>query len=243
MSVEKALLEGIHRDPDDDTPRLVYADWLEEYGEEETWNRAHFIRCQVERAMLKPESPRWRELLRAEAPLRNRYGAAWWGRLPKLSDVAYLTFDRGFVPGAHVGARFNVGINLELLFQATPIQRLILHDTGQAFLEELLRSPLVTRLTHLELALYADGDDGVLAVASCPFLGRLRSLVLDTVRRTGTSFRIGDEGANALARSPHLAKLQHLRLYPHSISSRGRDALIARFGEAALSLSAHSGKR
>ncbi len=44
-SNREQLLRGVLNDPFDDAPRLVYADWLEEGGEEE---RAEFIRVQVE---------------------------------------------------------------------------------------------------------------------------------------------------------------------------------------------------
>jgi uncharacterized protein (TIGR02996 family) len=43
MDPADGFLDAICADPDDDTPRLVYADWLEEHGEPE---RAEFIRCQ-----------------------------------------------------------------------------------------------------------------------------------------------------------------------------------------------------
>lgn len=42
-----ALLAGVLADPADDTARLVYADWLQEQGEQE---RAEFVRVQVELA-------------------------------------------------------------------------------------------------------------------------------------------------------------------------------------------------
>jgi uncharacterized protein (TIGR02996 family) len=42
----RALLRGILEQPDDDTARLVFADWLEEKGGEPKW--AQFIRCQIE---------------------------------------------------------------------------------------------------------------------------------------------------------------------------------------------------
>jgi len=38
---ERALIQAIIAAPDDDLPRLVYADWLEEHGRPE---RAEFIR-------------------------------------------------------------------------------------------------------------------------------------------------------------------------------------------------------
>ena len=40
-----AILAAVCAAPDDDTPRLVYADWLQEQGEEA---RAEFIRVQCE---------------------------------------------------------------------------------------------------------------------------------------------------------------------------------------------------
>lgn len=53
MSDEAALLAAIIAHPDEDTHRLVYADWLQENGRED---RAEFIRVQVELASLpEPE--------------------------------------------------------------------------------------------------------------------------------------------------------------------------------------------
>lgn len=45
LTQEQAFLRAICEDPFDDTPRLIYADWLEENGRAE---RAEFIRVQVE---------------------------------------------------------------------------------------------------------------------------------------------------------------------------------------------------
>src|SRR5262245_15204849 len=47
MSDRKALLRGVIDEPDDDTPRLVMADWFEENGESD---RAEFIRLQIQLA-------------------------------------------------------------------------------------------------------------------------------------------------------------------------------------------------
>ena len=47
MTEREAFLKAICDSPDDDTPRLVYADWLTEHGEE---SRAEFIRVQCELA-------------------------------------------------------------------------------------------------------------------------------------------------------------------------------------------------
>src|SRR5947208_2588940 len=47
MSDEAALLAAIRANPDEDTPRLVYADWLDE---NEQAPRAEFIRLQIQLA-------------------------------------------------------------------------------------------------------------------------------------------------------------------------------------------------
>lgn len=44
MTDRDALLRSILEHPQEDLPRLVYADWLDEAGEAE---RAEFLRCQV----------------------------------------------------------------------------------------------------------------------------------------------------------------------------------------------------
>lgn len=44
-NTEAGLLDDIIANPADDVPRLIYADWLEEHGQEE---RAEFIRVQIE---------------------------------------------------------------------------------------------------------------------------------------------------------------------------------------------------
>ena len=53
MTTRDALLADILAKSDDDLPRLVYADWLEENGEPE---RANVIRCHIEAAKKHPSS-------------------------------------------------------------------------------------------------------------------------------------------------------------------------------------------
>ena len=67
MSELRALIRACKAEPDDDAPRLILADWLEEHGEGE---RAAFIRAQIARpddASIQPnldwagEWKRWAE--------------------------------------------------------------------------------------------------------------------------------------------------------------------------------------
>lgn len=95
MSDRDALLNAICAQPDEDTPRLVFADYLEEHDEPA---RAAFIRDQVQLALAEPWAPfavkcRWR------AP-GVVSGAAFRKELPRLEgsavEWAVDPFRRGF---------------------------------------------------------------------------------------------------------------------------------------------------
>lgn len=59
LSQHEAFLRAIYDDPDDDTPRLVYADFLEENGDPD---RAAFIRYACELALSDETDLRWVQL-------------------------------------------------------------------------------------------------------------------------------------------------------------------------------------
>jgi uncharacterized protein (TIGR02996 family) len=90
----------------------------------------------------------------------------------------------------------------------------------------------LTRSTHLAglTTLILGGSDDLGDAAAAAFadagcrLSNLRRLHL-------ANGLIGDEGARALARSPHLAGLEHLDFAGNPITRAGRRALVARFGE------------
>src|SRR5262245_43690768 len=79
MSTEAALIAAIAADPAEDTPRLVYADFLEERGSESDTARARFIRAQVElaRPAKRGDGPRRKELRALVEQLHKQYAAAW----------------------------------------------------------------------------------------------------------------------------------------------------------------------
>src|SRR3954468_10687525 len=98
MTEREALLAGVCANPDDDTPRLVFADWLQENGEEE---RAEFIRVQVASEQL-PLSNRARQpYFVRERELLDLHEDQWRA---ELSDAFYgQPFIRGFVESAQIG--------------------------------------------------------------------------------------------------------------------------------------------
>jgi uncharacterized protein (TIGR02996 family) len=93
MSEEAALLRAIYANPDDDTPRLVYADWLDEHGQPE---RAEFIRVQVELARTECEESHQRLEERADE-LHEAHCEEWTKGLGKFNEERItIEFDRGF---------------------------------------------------------------------------------------------------------------------------------------------------
>ncbi len=88
------LLKAVVARPEDDLPRLVAADWLEERGETE---RAEFIRLQIERGRNDRPELAWRESALQNNPL---LGPLW--ALEACPNLVRLTF--GSESGSHVRA-------------------------------------------------------------------------------------------------------------------------------------------
>src|SRR5438477_5170948 len=88
---DDAFLQVVLDRPDDDAPRLVYADWLEERGDP----RGEFIRVQCELARLPADDPRRPELEGREKALLDAHRDAWLAPLRGLG--ADVEFRRGFV--------------------------------------------------------------------------------------------------------------------------------------------------
>src|SRR5206468_25941 len=81
--------------PDDDAPRLVYSDWLEEHGDEDDRRRAEFIRVQIELARLDEDDPRRLALANREAALLDTHRDVWVRELPAWARKR-VKFQRGF---------------------------------------------------------------------------------------------------------------------------------------------------
>jgi uncharacterized protein (TIGR02996 family) len=99
----RALFAAVCEQPGDDAPRLVLADWLEEYGGPAAADRADFIRVQVELTKLPARDPRRYELRARERALLTAHEPEWLRPLTGLVSTA--EFRRGFVDRVQVGAR------------------------------------------------------------------------------------------------------------------------------------------
>ena len=94
MTHADAFLQDILAHPDDDAPRLIFADWLEEQGDAAGVARAEFIRVQC--ALAGPLPPERRaELMRREQQILNEWGKEWVRPIRRL--VRSWEFHRGFI--------------------------------------------------------------------------------------------------------------------------------------------------
>ena len=119
MSDEAALLKAIYANSDDDTPRLVYADWLDEHDQPE---RAEFIRVECQAARADRGSPDYPQLLRRSGQLLARHAARWFGPLATDEIVERVLTRRGFVDSAVLTADA-FAAHADTLFAHAPLLR------------------------------------------------------------------------------------------------------------------------
>jgi uncharacterized protein (TIGR02996 family) len=153
MAEHPGFLQAVIEAPDDDAPRLIYADWLEDHGDPE---RAEFIRLQCRPdprragragALLGAHHPRWLAPL-LELGLKERpFRAA-------LSPGCEFTFTRGFVSEittfGRVTARSLLGA-IGLVLSRTPLDSLVFKGYKPPELRRLLDGPVLARLRELTL--------------------------------------------------------------------------------------------
>jgi uncharacterized protein (TIGR02996 family) len=100
-SDERAFLDAICEQPDDDTSRLVYADWLAEHDDPD---RGEFIRVQIELDRTPPteeaDERRRAVLFARRDELLKRHKAAWLAPFTPFAKE----FERGFVRAVEVPA-------------------------------------------------------------------------------------------------------------------------------------------
>jgi len=228
MSPE-AFLRTIYENPEDDAPRLSYADWLDEHGQTD---RADFIRVQLELARLAEDHPRQPELLRREETLLAAHRAEWLGELLQLASDEWWPecwmFHRGLraldLYFNHIGDEGLRALASAPHLASLKVLKLNANDIGDGGACALASSPHLAALTELNLDGGAIGDEGARALAAAPHLATLAELDL-------CEHAIGDAGARALAASPHLAALSKLHLQENAITTQGKAALRARFGD------------
>jgi uncharacterized protein (TIGR02996 family) len=238
MPDEDAFLRAVIDNPEDDLPRLVYADWLDEHGDPE---RAEFVRVQCAMArppMSKADFERW---FSRSQELLSVHRERWLGPLAEF--VEWSWFRRGFVYTITLNAAALLA-RAEAIWRTAPIQRVVLKNawevtdrlatcvhlgrlTGLSLdnnrlaadeVDTLLTSPYLARLQTLDLGGNLFGTETVVRLSNTPALSGLRELDL-------SHNDVGARGVTALHQSPYLQGLARLKLNGAAIGARGVAAL------------------
>jgi uncharacterized protein (TIGR02996 family) len=214
-TLDSLLIESRLR-PDDDLPRLVLADWLEENGKEADLARAEFIRiqCQLPRAKGRARSDlEWRE-----RSLWWKHVEAWLG--PIYDACTGFSFRRGLTAIDLDGEQL-LDMDLDALF-ACPhwawVERVRLNNPSERVFAHFLQSRAVShlRVLHIEGGQLLTGENHTLA--ECRQLELLNELVL---RRVGMS----EQGTAVLASCPSLTGLTALDIGDNRLSSAALEFL------------------
>lgn len=119
MTEGDALYQSILEYPEDDAPRLIYSDWLEEQGDTQ---RAAFIRVQCELARSEPFSPAYRRLF---AKSRRLFKPEWAQTLK--GKILHAEMHRGFIRKVTMYSKRFV-MEASEIFDREPIQEVKFAD-------------------------------------------------------------------------------------------------------------------
>ncbi|MBM3982013.1 MAG: TIGR02996 domain-containing protein [Planctomycetes bacterium] len=215
MSDENALLRAIGAHPDEDTPRLAYADWLDEHDQPE---RAAFVRGQIEYTQLKDDSPRRREVAFRCRQLLDAHENDWLAAHPFGRDWHWA---RGFVESFTSTPEALHGADADL-FDTHPFRRLWLWElNGDAAGVHLI--PAGNRLAALDLIGNRLNTNALKKLAKAAHLPHLREL--------GLMFNaLRDTAIPVLCGEPFFQRLDVLRLGANPFTDEGRARLRTHFG-------------
>jgi len=206
-----AFLRDIKANPNDNTPRLILADWLEEHGDAVRAARGEFLRLQC-----LPAQPSNQE---RQTELLRRFEPAWLGPLAPLTHSR--SWHRGLLH-LEIPASVLLDGSSELVQSEAFawVEGVTFRNLDVESISRLAASPWLAWLNLLDLGYNVFGDAGARALAVSPNMTNLRTLWL---RRD----HIGDSGAAALAASTGLANLNTLSLIDNQIGDAGAHALAA----------------
>jgi uncharacterized protein (TIGR02996 family) len=257
LDEREAFLRAIFDSPDDDMTRLVYADWLEEHGEE---TAARAIRLSIE--CFRSSEPEWGPLRVASERFRAEHservdeliGVVRWpirephygniflsvGSLQDSLELRRKSIRSPWWFGATVfllrgfGERIVDATPFDSIFQAPAFRNVVeLHMPGELV-------PLTGTVTDesgsvIEPPVFESRIVPIITTAGVEAIARhrlARRLALLDLRNN----QLGNDALRALARSPYLENLRRLAIAEGN-DFRGRvwQLILDRFGEDAVS--------
>jgi uncharacterized protein (TIGR02996 family) len=229
---QAALLAAIRDNPEDDTPRLVYADWLQEHGDEA---RAEFIRVDCEKDRT-PEGRRHRQLDDRGEKLLKKHDKTWAGPLAGRGVVESYEYRRGFVALIELSAA-QFARHAKAVFAHNPMIEDVYLTAGGPWkacfsrpewkwvrslgfndnivtpvaLRRLVESPHATGLRELSLNFNPIGPPGAATLSGWQHIGNLEGLSL-------LMCDLGDRGAELILEALEGSHIKSLSLAENHLS-------------------------
>jgi uncharacterized protein (TIGR02996 family) len=230
-----AFLAAAKEEPEDDAPRLVLCDWLQEHGDEHDAARADFVRLQCQFAREALRSPFVADILRREHIL------PYQGVLRYTLMGAYR---RLAAQDARLGNLLRRAADLHQQHEARwlgPVRQranacqshrglLTLDVDGRKFACRLMAAVAASDIGPWLEALHLSGvpREALGRIARCPLLAHLRTLDLSS------NPGLGAEGLGVLVSSPHLSRLARLNASQTGLRGGGAQALARATGLSGL---------
>ena len=247
MTDRDAFLAAIRANPDEDTPRLAFADFLDEQGTKPDQYRADFIRTACRLARAEPYSPEWRVLGERNAKLVRKIPATWTAHLKGRAIAS--DFERGFIGHVTMYSKRFVAEGAKL-FDDDPIRTVkfatLKSARGSVPAKELFACPHLARLARVILDGSGLKDKELAAFAQSPHTANLRGLSLggdNPFPRSALpallaarpnladlsllgNTHVKDPHMKALADAKGLANLTHLNLDRTGVTAVGIASLV-----------------
>ena len=197
-----ALESAIVANADEDTPRLVYADWLDENGDPD---RAEFIRVQCRLADLSPAEPDWIDLTERQDELiaRLKHRLLEWS--PKVADRFY--FGSRFITGHEEPFRRGFPYFIDCQLRGAEWTT----DKAQGVIREMTR--LVKTTTIRGFQPYELSAEQLGLILAAPVANELRGLAIRPPSPRDTSVGEYTDFYRLLTTSPSVRRVQQLFLY------------------------------
>lgn len=198
MTEGQALYQSILEHPEDDAPRLIYSDWLEEQGDSQ---RAAFIRAQCELARAEAYSPLFRKLT---ARSKKLFQPHWLQTL--RGKVLHSDMRRGFIHKVTIYSKRFVTDGGDI-FDTEPVREVKFAEfsavRGNVPIATLAVCPHLGRLTGLNLGGNTVTGRMMVELLDGGHLRGLRKLHIDNTR-------IESEFMSGILNSSRLPRLEEL---------------------------------
>lgn len=209
-----ALLAAVKAEPEDDTAKLVLADWLQEQDDESDRARGEFLREVVRYFHIPPDTPEQQDQVRRLNARWAQHATAWFGPLAeagfRCSSVGYSHPKWGLlfpmIDGTKVVTKAALAVaNSE---RYAWVAGLYFPRIGDKHLRQFANSPLLDSLIGLSLTNCNAKAGAIIAVVESPRAAGLKSLDLNKLYAP----------IQTIAWSPHMARLRHLHCWHCHIS-------------------------